>query len=153
MEKLREGGLLISKIKQISGRIFDRKLKNYQINDLNTAQGRIIFSLWKNDNITISELAKQTALGKTTLTSMLKRLEKSEYIVMNHDEKDGRRIIVSLSGKSKTVKAGHEAVSGEMLSLFYEGLSEKQIDDFEDILRHILSNLVRYEEGDKWEKI
>jgi len=153
MEKLREGGLLISKIKQISGRIFDRKLKNYQINDLNTAQGRIIFSLWKNDNITISELAKQTALGKTTLPSMLKRLEKSEYIVMNHDEKDGRRIIVSLSGKSKTVKAGHEAVSGEMLSLFYEGLSEKQIDDFEDILRHILSNLVRYEEGDKWEKI
>jgi DNA-binding MarR family transcriptional regulator len=153
MEKLREGGLLISKIKQISGRIFDRKLKNYQINDLNTAQGRIIFSLWKNDNITISELAKQTALGKTTLTSMLKRLEKSEYIVMNHDEKDGRRIIVSLSEKSKTVKAGHEAVSREMLSLFYEGLSEKQIDDLEDVLRHILSNLVRYEEGDKWEKI
>jgi MarR family transcriptional regulator, organic hydroperoxide resistance regulator len=144
--KLREGGLLISKIKQISGRVFDRKLKDYRIDDLNTAQGRIIFSLWKNDNITISELAKQTALGKTTLTSMLKRLQKSEYIVMNEDKKDRRRVIVSLSGKNRIVKARHEAASAEMTSLFYEGLSEKQIDDFENILRHILSNLVRYEE-------
>ncbi len=153
MEKLREGGLLISKIKQTSGRIFDRKLKNYRINDLNPAQGRILFTLWKNDNISISELAKQTALGKTTLTSMLKRLERIEYIVMNTDEKDKRKVIVSLSAKNRAVKERHEAVSGEMNSLFYAGLSENQIDDFEDMLRHILSNLVRYEDENKWEKM
>ena len=146
MKKLREGGFLISKIKQISGRIFDKKLKRYGIGDLNTAQGRIIFSLWQHDNMPITELARQTALGKTTLTSMLDRLERSGYIVRKVDAKDKRKTLVALTEKSKSLEVRHEAVSKEMTSLFYDGLSEKQIDEFENMLKHILSNLVRYEE-------
>ena len=103
MEKLREGGFLISKIKQISGRIFNRKLKEYDINDLNTAQGRIIFSLWQNDNVPISELARHTSLGKTTLTSMLDRLDQSGYIIRNVDENDRRKTLVALSDKVKLI--------------------------------------------------
>ena len=129
MEKLRQGGFLISKIKQISGRIFDQKLKNYDINDLNTAQGRIIFSLWQKDNIAITELAQRTALGKTTLTSMLDRLEKSGHIFRKADEKDKRMVLVSLTEKSKSLEDRYEAVSKEMTTLFYSGLSEAQIDD------------------------
>ena len=149
MEKLREGGFLISKIRQISGRIFDKKLKNYGINDLNTAQGRIIFSLWQHNHIPISYLARQTALGKTTLTSMLNRLERSGYIASSVDEKDKRKTLVSLTGKSKLLEERYEAVSREMTLLFYEGLSENQIDNFENLLKRILSNLVKYEEGHK----
>ena len=149
MNKLREGGFLISKIKQISGRIFDKKLKKYGIGDLNTAQGRIIFSLWQNDNIPISKLARQTALGKTTLTTMLNRLEESGYIVSKTDAKDKRKTLIALSEKSKAIEGRHEAVSKEMTSLFYEGLTEKQIDEFENALKHILSNLVKYEEEQK----
>lgn len=149
LEKLREGGFLISKIKQISGRIFDKMLRNYDINDLNTAQGRIIFSLWQNDNIPISELARQTALGKTTLTSMLNRLEQSGYIVRDMDEKDKRNVIVNLTEESISLEDRYEAVSKEMTSVFYEGLSEEQIDEFENLLKHILSNLIKYEEEHK----
>jgi DNA-binding MarR family transcriptional regulator len=149
LERLREGGFLISKIKQISGRIFNKKLRNYDINDLNGAQGRIIFSLRQNDNIPISELARQTALGKTTLTSMLDRLEQSGYIVRNVDENDKRNVLVSLTLKSKSLEGRYEAVSKEMTCLFYEGLSEGQIDEFENLLKHILSNLVHYEEEHK----
>jgi len=146
LEKIREGGFLISKIKQISGRIFDKKLKNYGINDLNNAQGRIIFSLWQKDNIPIADLARQTALGKTTLTSMLDRLEQSGHIVRIPDRKDKRKTIVSLTDKSKSLKDSYAAVSQEMTALFYKGIPESQIDDFEIILKAILSNLINYEE-------
>jgi DNA-binding MarR family transcriptional regulator len=149
LERLREGGFLISKIKQIFGRIFNKKLRSCDINDLNGAQGRIIFSLWQKDNIPISELARQTALGKTTLTSMVDRLEQRGYIVRNVDEKDKRKALIALSEKSKSIEGRHEAVSKEMTSLFYEGLSEKQIDEFENLLKHILSNLIKYEEEHK----
>jgi len=145
LEKMREGGFLISKIKQISSRIFDKKLKNYGI-DLNTAQGRIIFSLWQKDNVPISELAKKTALGKTTLTSMLERLERSGYIIRKVAIGDKRKTLVSLSEKTKSIESRHEAVSKEMTALFYRGLSEKEIDNFERILKHIQVNLVKYEE-------
>jgi DNA-binding MarR family transcriptional regulator len=146
LEKFREGGFLISKIKQVSGRIFDKKLKKYGIGDLNTAQGRIIFSLWQHDVMPITELAQQTALGKTTLTSMLDRLEQRGYIVMTTDEEDKRRSLISLSEKSKLLENQYALASSEMTELFYEGLSNAQIDEFENTLKHVLSNLVKYEE-------
>ena len=149
MGKAREGGFLISKIKQISGRIFDKKLKSYGIGDLNTAQGRIIFSLWQRDNMPITELARKTALGKTSLTSMLERLEQSGYIVRKMDGQDKRKTIIALSEKSRSLEKRYSDVSKEMTSLFYDGLTENQIDDFENTLKHILSNLVKYEEEHK----
>jgi DNA-binding MarR family transcriptional regulator len=149
LEKIREGGFLISKIKQISERIFDKKLRNYGIYDLNTAQGRIIFSLWQQDNMSITELTKRTALGKTTLTSMLGRLEQNGYIVSRIDEKDKRKTIITLSQKSKSLEKYYSALSRKMTVLFYEGLSDNQIDEFEASLTHILANLVKYEEENK----
>jgi DNA-binding MarR family transcriptional regulator len=149
LKRLREGGFLISKIKQISGRIFDKKLKTYGINDLNTHQGRIVFSLWQKDSIPIGDLARQTALSKTTLTSMLDRLEQSGHIIRKPGKKDKRKPIVSLTAKSKSLEDRYQAVSQEMTSLFYQGISEKQIDNFEDLLKHILSNLTQYEEAHK----
>jgi MarR family transcriptional regulator, organic hydroperoxide resistance regulator len=149
MEKLREGGFLISKINQISARIFDKKLKASAINDLNTAQGRIIFSLWQKDNIPINELSRQTALGKTTLTSMLDRLEQAGYVNRKADEKDQRKVIVSLTEKGKSLESGYKTLSQEMTALFYQDLSERQIEEFERALKKILLNLISYEEAHK----
>jgi DNA-binding MarR family transcriptional regulator len=146
LDTIREGGFLVSKIKQISERIFDKKLKAYQIGDLNAAQGRIIFSLWRQDNIPISELAHKTALGKTTLTSMLHRLTRYGYIIKTDDKKDSRKAIISLTRKSKSLESRYQSVSKEMTDLFYRGLNDRQIDEFEATLRKILSNLEEHEE-------
>ena len=51
-----------------------------------------------------------------------------------------------MSDKVKSIESRHEAVTQEMAALFYKGLSEEQIDEFENTLRHILSNLVKYQE-------
>ncbi len=59
---------------------------------------------------------------------------------------DKRQTLIALSDKTKSIESRHEVVSKEMTALFYKGFSEKQIDDFENHLRHILSNLVKYEE-------
>ena len=149
MSTIREGGFLISKIKQVSGRIFDKKLRKYNITDLNSAQGRIIFSLWQKDNIPIKELATKTSLGKTTLTSMLDRLEQSDYITREPDKEDKRKVFICLTEKSKSLRQSYEDVSHEMLALFYDGLSEEQVDVFEETLNHILTNLNTYEEENK----
>ena len=146
MDKLREGGFLIAKIKQISGRIFNWKLKEHGINDINSAQGRIIFTLWRQDNMPIKALSWHTALGITTLTSMLIRLEKAGYIIRTTDPNDNRKTLIALSEKVKSILESYENISKEMTTLFYKDLTETQIDDFENTLRHILLNLVKYEE-------
>ena len=78
MEQQRQAGFLMAKIRQVGERVFLRRLKGSQI-EINPAQGRIMFALWRDDGVSIQELARKTQLGKSTLTSMLDRLEAMGY--------------------------------------------------------------------------
>ncbi|MFA9379654.1 MAG: MarR family winged helix-turn-helix transcriptional regulator [Acetanaerobacterium sp.] len=124
-------------------------LHRYEIADLNPAQGRILFALWQHGAQPISALAKRTALRKNTLTGMLERLEQAGHIARSQNKGDRRESIISLTAKSEALRKRYDAVSAEMIGVFYDGLSGKQIDVFEKTLRHILNNLTKYEEETK----
>ena len=140
----RQGGFLISKIHRLSGRVFGRMLKEHQI-QINPAQGRILFVLWQDDGIPISELAKRTSLGKSTLTSMLDRLEEAGYVVRRRSEVDRRVILVERTEKDRAAQATYERVSKEMSEIYYAGLEKDKIAAFERTLSHILDNLIAFE--------
>lgn len=142
MQEQREGGFLIAKIHQITNRIFKKLLKKYGINELNPAQGRILFALWKKDGVPIHELSKKTQLTKSTLTTMLERLEHAGYLKREPDKSDGRIIKIVLSEKSKNLQKKYVDVSKRMTKLFYGTLTSEEIDKFEGYLRKILDNLL-----------
>ena len=142
----RQGGFLISKIHRLSGRIFSRMLKQHGI-EINPAQGRILFVLWRGDGIAISELARRTSLGKSKLTSMPDRLEQAGYILREHSTDDRRTILVKRTEKDRAAQAAYERVSAAMTDLYYAGLTEAEIDRFEASLAQILENLRGQEEG------
>ena len=140
MIRQREGGFLLAKIHQVSGRIFARILKEHGV-DINPAQGRILFALWKEDGIPISELARKTQLDKSTLTSMLDRLEKAGHITRIRPKKDRRTILIRLTEKDKNLHEVYNKVSEEMTGKFYKEFSREEIDEFENYLKRILANL------------
>ncbi|MCP4544647.1 MAG: MarR family transcriptional regulator [Chloroflexi bacterium] len=144
MKTVRRGGFLISKIHHLSGRIFARKLKEYQV-EINPAQGRIMFVLWQEPGIAISDLAKKTSLGKSTLTSMLDRLEEMGYVTRVRSKEDRRRIMIQRTEKDKSWQDTYAQVSQDMDALYYDGFSESQIDEFEQYLERLLDNLAAVE--------
>lgn len=149
MKKLHEGGILIAKIHQLSGRIFQKKLKHHNLDDINPAQGRILFVLKQEDNITIQELSKRTSLGKSTLTSMLDRLEKLQFLTRVADQEDRRKILIRLSPKVNSIEKVYNTVSQEMINLFYKGFSYPEIIRFESDLHKIFENLQIADNTDK----
>jgi DNA-binding MarR family transcriptional regulator len=146
MSRQREAGILIAKIHQLSGRIFNRKLKKNKLEKLNPAQGRIMFVLWNKNSLPIHELSKETQLSKSTLTSMLDRLEEAGYIRRSPSKKDRRKMIINLNKVDKEFEQNYINVSNEMLNLFYNGFSEEEIDRFESFLKRLLNNLMEFEE-------
>ena len=134
----------MAKIRQVSGRIFERMLKDYNI-EINSAQGRIMFALWQADNISISELVKQTQLKKSTLTSMLDRLETMGYVKRQRSKKDRRKILIERTNKDKDLENKYVRLSQEHTQFFYLGFSEDEIDRFENDLAKILDNLTTFE--------
>ena len=141
-----EGGMLISQIHQISQRIWNSILKNYNLQDLSGARGRIIFALWNTNNIPIKELVKKTSLDKATLTGIIDRLERDGFIIRSHNPQDKREIIISRTGKDEIFKTKIPAASDEQNALFYKDFSQEEIFNFEKMLKKILKNCKDAEE-------
>lgn len=141
-----EGGMLISQIHQISQRIWNSILKNYNLQDLSGTRGRIIFALWNTDNIPIKELVKKTSLDKATLTGIIDRLERDGFIIRSHNPQDKREIIISRTGKDEIFKTKIPAASDEQNALFYKDFSQEEIFTFEKMLKKILKNCKDAEE-------
>ena len=141
MTEDKKGGFLISQIKQISGRIFEKILSEKNIEEFNGAQGRILYVLWQEDSIAIKELSNKTGLALTTLTSMLDRMEKIELIKRTFDKTDRRKILIILTEKAISLKDVYYEVSEKMSEIFYNKFSKEEINQFEDYLDRILINL------------
>lgn len=138
----RRGGSLISKIHQISGRIFNRLLVREGIGEINSAQGRILFALWEMDGIPITELSGMTLLERSTLTGMLDRLERDGLVMRKPSPEDRRAILIFRTEKDRKFQKKYIAVSEVMLEIFYKGLSETEIDRFEKTLDTVLKNCI-----------
>lgn len=139
--KAREGGVLLAQVHQLSGRVFARVLKRHGLDELNPAQGRIVYALWKQGSLTQTGLCEHTRLDKSTLALMLDRLEADGQVVRKSDPADGRRRLVSLTAKNLALHEAYAKASSEMTSVFYADLGSEEIDRFETLLTKIRSNL------------
>lgn len=135
-----QGGFLLSKVHQLMGRVFNRLLKEHDI-EFNSAQGRILFVLWETDSIPITQLAQTTKLSKSTLTSMLDRLEEAGHLRREPSPKDRRVTLITLTERNRLLRDRYDRVSKEMTELFYEGFTTDEVTAFEDYLRRVLENL------------
>lgn len=141
------GGFYITQIKQLQDRIFEKLLAKTGI-EVSGGQGRILFVLWKKDNLTISEISKETSLAKNTISIVVDGMVKKGILERNVNPKNRRQTIVSLTEYAKSIEAKYEAVSQQMNTLFYRGFSEKERTEFERYLARIVDTLVYVENHD-----
>lgn len=144
-KNLRGGGFLISKIHQLSQRVFSKILRDNDLDLFNPSQGRVIFLLLQKDNIPIHNLVEKTQLTKSTLSSHLDNLEKIGFVKKIPSEKDKRETFIVLTEKAHKLKHSYIEVSRNMSNLFYDGFSEEEINQFEGYLQRCLQNLIKNE--------
>ena len=135
------GGFLITKIKQLGDRIFEKILSEKNIDAFNGAQGRILYVLWQEDGIPIRALSDRCGLAITSLTTMLVRMEKQGLITRLQDTKDKRKTLLYLTDKAHELKQDYDSVSLRMGQIYYQGFSEEEIVRFEGYLDSISRNL------------
>lgn len=135
------GGYLINQIQKKSSRKFNELLKEKNIDEFNGSQGVILYSLWNNKELTIKEIGKITGLAKTSLTSMLDRMEEKGLIRRKDNSEDKRSIKIMLTDKAKELEKDYNDISNKMSNVFYKNFSDKEINEIENYLERIISNL------------
>jgi len=134
------GGFLMSQIGRLSSRLWERLLKEYDVDAFNGAQGKILYVLWEHEKLTITDIARLTSLAKTTLTSMLDRMEEAGLVERVPDKENRRQIFIIITEKARGYREKYNQISDDMNNIFYKGFTEKEIADFENQLRRILKN-------------
>jgi mobile rSAM pair MarR family regulator len=141
------GGFLITKIKQLGDRTFEKVLSKRNINAFNGPQGRILYVLWQEDGIPIKTLSENCGLAITSLTTMLERMDKQGLIMRIQDPKDKRKTLLYLTETARLLKQDYDEVSDEMEQIYYRDFSREEIMEFEKYLDRVLKNLERRNES------
>lgn len=135
-----KGGFYITQIKQLQDRIFERLLLENGI-QISGGQGRILFILWKNNHLTVSEISQKTSLAKNTVSVVIDGMVHKGILTREVNPQNRRQTIISLTEYAKSLQEKYEAVSQQMNSIFYRGFSEEEQKEFEGYLARILDTL------------
>jgi DNA-binding MarR family transcriptional regulator len=135
------GGTLISQIKQLQDRVFNKILKEEGIYEFNGQQGRILFSLWKDEKLSLIELSKRTSLAKTTLSTMIDRMRKNGLVIVEESKEDKRNLVIYLSDKTLALEDKINNATKRITDIFYKDLSEKEAKELDRLLIKIKENL------------
>lgn len=139
-----QGGNIVSQIKRLSDRIFERILSEKNIDAFNGAQGRILYVLWQTEHISLRELSDRTGLAATTLTSMIDRMESAKLVSRISDKGDRRKTLLTLTDRARLLQPDYMEVSARMTDIFYAGFSKEEIRQCETMLSRIHENLKQY---------
>lgn len=144
-----KGGTLLSQTQQVCQRVWNKILRDLGMEDLEGARGRIIFALWGQNGVQIKTLCEKTSLDKSTLTGILNRLERDGYIYKEQDPSDKRSTLIYLTGKDQAFLGNVDKASDAMNHIFYKGLTDDEILQFESLLGRILENCKEADELNK----
>lgn len=135
--------LVAHHIRLLNGRIFQKLLRQDPDSLYRSEQGKILAVLWnsKTGCATATDIALATGLANNTLTTMIKKLEEQNLVIISPCGIDKRKKYVKLTEQGWSQKEVGNRVSKKLDAIFYKGFSEEEIRQFEAFQERILANL------------
>ena len=135
--------LVAHHIRLLNGRIFQKLLRQDPDSLYRSEQGKILAVLWnsKTGCATATDIALATGLTNNTLTSMIKKLEEQNLVIISPCGIDKRKKYVKLTEQGWSQKEVGHRISQKLDAIFYKGFSEEEIRQFESYQERILDNL------------
>ena len=138
--KTRDAISLISKIRQkVNGFIVSEISKN-GIDGIVVSHGDILYALFEKQKLTMAEIAQKIGKDKSTVTALVDKLVRLGYVTKERDAEDTRVVYVTLTPLGHELKPIFEAISREVLDVFYLNVSEGEKEELLRLLSKIESN-------------
>lgn len=99
----------------------------------------LLFLLWEEDGLTNSEIAEKLDVKPSSVTNMVKKLDKKEMIKRVQDEQDKRVTRIFLTEKGRELEEGQKNHQDEISEELFDFLSEEEKSNLIAILKRIIS--------------
>ncbi len=118
-----------------------RELSKKGIDGLAPSHGDILFVLDRKGPITMQDLARRTLKDKSTVSTVINRLEALGYIVKEKDAADGRYANLTLTPKADRLRPVLYGISKKMNAKLFEGFTEDEKQTLFRLMEKMYGNL------------
>lgn len=121
--------MLPSKISGIRHKIHNyllQKLQSLGCNDLVPSHGEILFRLFNDGPQTMSSMAKTIKRDPSTITTLVNKLIKYDFIKLVENQCDMRSKLIVLTNKGEAFEKEFTKISEDLNSCLLNGISESE---------------------------
>mgnify|MGYP006288008443 CR=1 FL=1 len=112
--------------------------------DISFDQWHILMYLWNEQPIAQNMICSMSSKDKTTVTRIIKGLEKKGYIIRKQDDEDRRKYHIYLTEKGDRSKNELIPLANEIIEVTEKNLNEQEINTLKELLTKIYENLKEY---------
>lgn len=88
----------------------------------------------------MSDLAQRIDRDRSTVTTLIGKLEEHGYVVRTRDENDGRVTYVRLTNAGSLLESAFHEISARLLERTYAGISEEDREVLASLLSRVAAN-------------
>lgn len=132
--------LLLAKAEQKHYNYTRRLLDKEKLN-ITPGQMAVIYTLYKGDGISITELGKKCYLDNSTLTGIIDRLEKAGLVLRTGQQEDRRSFLICLTEAARELENRITGIMDRICSFMLTECTEEEITVFRKVLLNIFARL------------
>lgn len=109
--------------------------------EITPVQWLVLYTLFKKDGESLTQLAKRCHLDKSTITGVIDRLETAGFVSRQPVEGDRRAYNIILLPKAHQIKEKYMEISKEIYEAMLVDCTEEEIQVFRKVLLNIFEKL------------
>jgi DNA-binding MarR family transcriptional regulator len=120
----------------------ERMLEKHDLSSsVQPGMGHVLFALFESDDVIIQDLIERTQLSRTTLTRLVRLMDKQKLITRHRDPADARATRIRLTRKGRSLERKCFDVIDELRQVVEEGMSPRQVLAVKEGLRKMTRNM------------
>ncbi len=118
----------------------NRMLKERGLPDISVAYFAVLQALWENDGLSISDLGEKVQLEKSTMTSLIDRMEAAGLLRRDDHPTDRRAYKICLTPRGRELEENLDQVVTETYDRLTQGISSRDLQNAIEVCRRLMEN-------------
>jgi len=133
-------GFLLSRATWAMNNFVNRILKENGLPDISVAYFAVLQALWENNGLNISDLGEKAQLEKSTMTSLIDRMEGAGLVQREDHPTDRRAYKICLTRRGKELEEKLDQVVRRAFQHLTRGIPEKDLQKSIEVCKQLLQN-------------
>jgi DNA-binding MarR family transcriptional regulator len=133
-------GFLLSRATWAMNNSVNRMLRENELADISVAYFAVLQALWEADGVSITDLGERVQLEKSTMTSLIDRMESAGLVRRDDHPTDRRAYRICITARGRELEEKLDQVVTEAYNRLTQGVPQKDLQTAIEVLKSIMSN-------------